>query len=372
MNNDFPGTSRPPEAPDSTPPVIVALSSNERYFPGLYCTVVSLLLNLDPRRTASFFILDGGITKESKARLEDVARRIRPETLIEWLQIDEALFKDAQVRPGKSRMQYTRIALPNLLRQPKCLYLDCDILVFRDVSELFDLQLNQDCPFAAVPDCETVTLSDDGPAVAAGLGLPPDGAYFNSGVLLMDLEELRREDLLHSALDFLRTWRGQHRFHDQTAINFLFSGRIQTLASCWNWGAWQFDAQDDNKLDCLLHFTSAAPWLGGKPGPAQAVFETFAAEAGMSVERNSVEFRRNRRKWLIRNALSPVRLLGFPLLSFVHGMRGNREKAVAYRGAARYWLDYILDAPGRRRRYQARRSMIQQTRMVPNASLFQV
>lgn len=370
MSIDFPEASRPQTAPGAGAPVVVALASNERYFPGLYCTVVSLLLHLDSRRTASFYILDGGIAEESKARLGDVAERIRPGARIEWLQIDEALFKEAQVRPGKSRMQYTRIALPNLLRQPKCLYLDCDILVFRDVSELFDLPLNPGCSFAAVPDCETVTLADDGPAVAAGMGLPLDGAYFNSGVLLMDLEQLRREDLLRNALEFLRTWKGKHRFHDQTAINFLYSGRIQTLAPCWNWGAWQFDAQDDNKLDCLLHFTSSAPWLGGKPGPAQVVFETFAAEVGLAVDRNSVEFRRNRRKWLLRNALSPVRLLGFPLLSFVHGIRGDSEKALAYRGAARYWLEFILNAPGRNRRYHARQSMIQQSRMVPDPSLF--
>ena len=48
-------------------------------------------------------------------------------------------------------MTYCRILLPHLLDVPRVIYLDCDVLVFRDLSQLFDLELAPGKVLAAVP-----------------------------------------------------------------------------------------------------------------------------------------------------------------------------------------------------------------------------
>ena len=48
-------------------------------------------------------------------------------------------------------MTYCRILLPQLLGVPRLIYLDCDLLVFRDLTEPFDLQLSPGKLIAAVP-----------------------------------------------------------------------------------------------------------------------------------------------------------------------------------------------------------------------------
>ena len=41
-------------------PLVIALASNERYFPGLYCALASALSHLDATREADVRVLDGG------------------------------------------------------------------------------------------------------------------------------------------------------------------------------------------------------------------------------------------------------------------------------------------------------------------------
>ena len=47
-------------------PVVIALASNERYFPGLYCAVASALSHLDATREVDLKVLDGGISQTSR------------------------------------------------------------------------------------------------------------------------------------------------------------------------------------------------------------------------------------------------------------------------------------------------------------------
>ena len=69
-------------------------------------------------------------------------------------------------------MAYCRILLPQLVDVPRLMYLDCDVLVFRDLTELFDFELSPGRVIAAVPDSETSSLADDSIALAKAMKLP--------------------------------------------------------------------------------------------------------------------------------------------------------------------------------------------------------
>src|SRR5438093_1996247 len=338
-------------------PVVIALVSNERYFPGLYCAVISALSQLNSARTADLKVLDGGLSQKSKETVSELVERLGRTASVEFITVDAAVFRDAALGPGQSHMTYCRILLPHLLDVPRLIYLDCDVLVFRDLAQLFDLELAPGKVLAAARDSETLSLADDSPTIADAINLPREGAYFNCGVMLMNLDELRKQDFFERAVEFLNR-KSAYRFWDQSAINFLLYGQIDELPEYWNRASWRFDAQQNNDLDCVLHYTTSAPWLGGTRGSAQVLFERLAMDAGLPVNRQAADFKRKRRQELFRNALAPFRALAFPLLSLFYKIAGQNEKCAAYQKAARYWLYYIFNAPRRRRLHRQRNQEI--------------
>jgi len=339
-------------------PVALGLASNERYFPGLYCAVASALSHLSKERSVNLFVLDGGISPSSRDALSRLVSRVGAAVRVEFVMVDPSVFDKATLGPGRSHMAYCRILLPELLDVPRLIYLDCDVLVFRDLSKLFDVELSPGKLIAAVPDYETLSLADDSLAVAKAMKVSPEGAYFNSGVMLMNLDALREQHFFQRSIEFLNSWSGKYRFWDQSAINFLLHVQIDELPEYWNRPSWRFDAQQTNDLDCVLHYTTSAPWLGGTRGPAQVLFERLAVDAGLPVNRQAADFKKKRRLEFFRNALAPFRALAFPLVSLFYKIAGQNEKCAAYQKSARYWLHYIFNAPRRRRLHRQRNQEI--------------
>src|SRR6266436_1067231 len=283
-------------------PIVLALASDERYFPGLYCAVASALNHVSRETSVNLRVLDGGISQPSKDRLERLVDRFGNQVRLKFVPADESVFRGATLGPGESHMTYCRILLPHLLDVPRLIYLDCDVLVFRDLSRLFDVELSPGKVLAAARDSETLSLADDSPTIADAINLPPEGAYFNCGVMLMNLDALRKQDFFERAVEFLNR-KSAYRFWDQSAINFLLYGQIDEFPEYWNRASWRFDAQQNNALDCVLHFTASAPWLGGTFGPAQVLFERFAAEADWRINRQFSDFKRSARRHCWRTGI---------------------------------------------------------------------
>ncbi len=340
-------------------PVVIALASNERYFPGLYCAVAGALNHMAAGRSVELWVLDGGISQSSKNILTRLADSFDKSVQLQFVPVDDSIFLGTTPGPGKSHMTYYRILLARVLNVSRLIYLDCDVLVFRDLAELFGHQLSPGKILAAVRDSETLSLGDDSQIVADAMKLRAQGAYFNCGVMLMNLDELRKQNFVERSLEFLETWKGRYRFHDQSAINFLLHDGIDELREYWNRASWQFDQQDNNNLDCVLHYTSSAPWLREIPGPAQALFERFACRAGLAVNRRSAGFKQSQYQWFWRNALAPLRSGAFFILSAIYRISGAWKKAADYRKAARYWFHYLRNFASRRRVHRRRIAEIQ-------------
>jgi lipopolysaccharide biosynthesis glycosyltransferase len=345
-------------------PVVIALASDDRYFSGLYCAVASALTQLSPVRKLDVKVLDGGLSQSSRNTLSRLADRTDRNIELEFVTVDPSLFGAATLGPGRTNMSYCRILLSRLLDVERSIYLDSDVLVFRDLSQLFDHELPSGKMVAAVPDSETLTLGDDSAFLADATGLPADGKYFNAGIMLLDLMQLRKEKFTEQSLDFVAKHRGRYRFHDQSAINFLLHGRIAELPEHWNRPSWRFDTQQNNDLDCVLHYTRSAPWIVTTGGPAQVLFRQLATEAGLSVGSRSFSC------WgFWRSALAPLRAIAFPVLSLCCRLLGKNDRSAAYGKVARYWLGYVRYAPRRRRLYRQRNEEICRMKFDVHASL---
>src|SRR5207237_9727417 len=122
-------------------PVVIALASDERYFPGLYCAIASALSHLNPARKLEVKVLDGGLSQLSRITLSKLAGRIGGDVGLKFVTADASVFGAATIGPGQSRMTYCRILLPQLVNVPRLIYLDCDTLVLRDISYFFAIEV---------------------------------------------------------------------------------------------------------------------------------------------------------------------------------------------------------------------------------------
>src|SRR5207249_79140 len=191
-------------------------------------------------------VLDGGLSRPSTETLSRLVDRVGGPVRLEFVTVHPSVFSKATLGPAQSHMTYCRTLLPHLLDVPRLIYLDCDVLVFRDLSELFDLEFSPGKILAAVPDSETLTLGDDSRTVAGAMSLPALRRYFNVGVMLLNLGELTKQNFTERSLEFLKNWRGHYQFCEQSAINFLLHEQIHELPECWNRASWRFDEQQNN------------------------------------------------------------------------------------------------------------------------------
>ena len=97
------------------------------------------------------------------------------------------------------------------------------------MRQLFRINL-QGFPVAAVGDCY---ISGQDFAERWGLA-PSDLGYFNSGVLLIDLKQVREGRLFTKALAFIVEHGSALRFTDQDALNYVFWNRWLRLPMRWN------------------------------------------------------------------------------------------------------------------------------------------
>lgn len=123
-----------------------------------------------------------------------------------------------------------RVLLPELLPDvERALYLDVDTLVLDAIAPLWDIPLGG-ASVAAV----TNVLLDKHRHRPGSLGLPPEQPYFNSGVLLMDLERMRRGHAAEAIRSAARAGGSAFEWPDQDALNVVLGAGHVVLPPRWN------------------------------------------------------------------------------------------------------------------------------------------
>jgi lipopolysaccharide biosynthesis glycosyltransferase len=269
---------------------IVVLAADDHFAMPLAATIRSALDNLAPGRKLRIYVLDAGIKDATKERLI----RSWPDGCyhVEWLRVDESALAGLPVSGHINLVSYYRILIPRVLPIDvrRAIYLDADLIVRTDLSRLWDRDLAGQLCLAA-QDCAAPYL-DSSQALAnyrlcgshlgsaqpvpnfRELGLKPQAAYFNAGVLLINLVAWRNADVSGQSLACLEQHRQHVLWWDQYALNVVLAGRWGQLDARWNQGShvymyptWEQSPFDQPTYDQLrngpyiVHFTTRyKPW----------------------------------------------------------------------------------------------------------------
>jgi lipopolysaccharide biosynthesis glycosyltransferase len=123
-----------------------------------------------------------------------------------------------------------RIFLPELLPDvDRLLYLDSDLIVVDSLAPLWALDLSG-CWVGAV----TNVFQENHLGRPRELGLAGPHVYFNAGVLLMNLAEMRRDGRTQALLDYGVRNAERLEWRDQDALNVVLGERRLALHPRWN------------------------------------------------------------------------------------------------------------------------------------------
>ena len=138
----------------------------------------------------------------------------------------------------------------------KALYLDCDILLKDDISRLYDTKLGNNL-IGAIHDSFVDTNKALGQYVKHRIGVKAK-KYFNAGVILMNLKEMRKFDFKDKFINLLSSVKFDVA-QDQDYLNALCKGRVKFIEEKWNF--MPLESQNVNKKISLIHFNlDYKPW----------------------------------------------------------------------------------------------------------------
>ncbi len=171
----------------------------------------------------------------------------------------------------------------------RVLYIDCDTLVLKSLQKLFFADLGEKT-IGAVPE-PTINIK-----VKKSIGIDVRQMYFNSGVLLIDLNKYREKKFRKRILAYYDNIKESTVFSDQDAINGALCHHIKVLSPRYNFFAnyryWSYKAlinyspsygiipekvyQSAKKDPVILHFAGdERPWYEGNLNPYKKLYKSY-------------------------------------------------------------------------------------------------
>lgn len=151
---------------------------------------------------------------------------------------DERAQRTASLKK-KPPIAFGRLTMDSVLPEhyEKILYLDCDLWIGnREISQLFAMDLDG-YAFGAVFDAGDIVRAAD-PVwhdYKRRLGLEDDTPYFNSGVMMIDRKEFKKQRIGERCLEYIANGGYLGMMNDQSALNAVTKGQWQQLSPIWNW-----------------------------------------------------------------------------------------------------------------------------------------
>ena len=238
----------------------VAFTIDKNYPVFTQIAIFSILENNLSNNHYNFFIVEDNLTKRQKAEMKNLVKKRKQDITFLHISTDKIdhgfnFYENEYLKGRISRIGMARLLLPEILPDyvHKVIYLDSDVIVSDDLEKLYNTNLENN-PLGMVIDIYSVRLYNN-----------PD--YYNSGVIVMDLDMWRDEKITEKIIKyfheniFLFTGKNpKYAAPDQDLLNLLLKNRTTTLHLRWNnLTNMQGESLDD---DGIHHYIGPIkPWL---------------------------------------------------------------------------------------------------------------
>jgi lipopolysaccharide biosynthesis glycosyltransferase len=236
----------------NTIPIIFAIDNNVVMQCGV--TITSLLMNAKEETFYDIYILcdQSRLDVAGRKRLKDAFAE-NSQCRISFVDVGEA-FKDVPLQTNGhiTVATYYRLLIPTLFPQfDKVMYADIDLVVQKDLSELFNSAFPNGELVAAVPDLTIDYKYYFQSILPYNIG-KTEKTYFNAGFLVMNLKRMRVEDVVNA---FIKQTENGHAENDQDVLNVVCDGRTQWIDNIFNFQPNHFANYLWRRKDAQLSFS---------------------------------------------------------------------------------------------------------------------
>ena len=175
----------------------------------------------------------------SDERFDLVKKAVKPNVRVSTHSMEEKIapireYLKVRLRDYYSESIYYRLFIPSMFPDcKKAVYLDCDVVLCDDVAKLYSCNLGSEL-LGAVTDESVIIQPVFRKHVVRHIGVGDPAEYFNSGVLVMNLDGFREERIEEKFTYLLKKYNFNTVAPDQDYLNFLCRGRVKYLPAGWN------------------------------------------------------------------------------------------------------------------------------------------
>ena len=206
---------------------------DDTYIPFLAVSLQSLVDNSSEKNKYEIKIL---YTHVSEENMQKIKKYEKENIKIEFVDLSNNLQKvqgKLYTRNYFTSTTYYRLFIPELYPQyDKVLYIDSDVTILTDIAGLYNQEIGDNL-VAAIPDGAVQTIEVFQEYVEKVIGVIDYNNYFNAGILLMNLKELRKYKFQEKFLYLLEKVKYEVA-QDQDYLNRLCKGRVKLLEDLWN------------------------------------------------------------------------------------------------------------------------------------------
>ncbi len=220
-------------------PIEIALITDDNYVPQTITLIESLLKNKEEQTEYSIHIVCSSLSTENILLLSKYN--------VELVYVKDEFEQFNHTHLYVSSAALFKFNLPKIFKNyDKILYLDVDMIVQKDLTPLYNIQL-RDAYAAVVQDIQCVLSNKDHRRNKLRY-------YFNSGMMLLNLKKMREDDISSKLIDYKLNFP-EGKYMDQDAFNCIFSENIILLSPTYNYIPYSWRKYSREKIMSFFHIT---------------------------------------------------------------------------------------------------------------------
>jgi lipopolysaccharide biosynthesis glycosyltransferase len=257
----------------------IVFAADSEYLQHLSVAILSLIEN-NLENSLNIYIINKSISSVDWANIISLDKA-KKHSFVN-AKIDDAELVGFPTNSRFTIASYYRLLIAEIVPFDKALYIDSDIVVCGNLSELYKTNI-ADFFLAAVEDACFFNRHNE-------LEMSKCSRYFNSGVMLLNLDKWRKNKLKEQAIDFIFRKFNKIKFADQCALNAVVDGNWLRLSPTFNlqtallemdvqfrktrYGS--IDVGDAVKLPIIIHYSGPnKPWQFLNSHPFKALYWNY-------------------------------------------------------------------------------------------------
>ena len=238
------------------------LSANDNYIVPLTVCLTSILEN-HKEESLSIYILQSDFSEKNKKLLLDLSEKYKKNIYL--IDVDHKYYNQVPTLRWSKETYYRLLINETLPRDlDRIIYLDCDIIVNKNLNSLYNLNIDNFC-IAALPESNSEINR-------IRLGLSENGLYFQAGVLLINLIKSRDVINYEKSIDIINRLGVNMIAVDQDIINIVFDNNIKPINNIYNdrditdfnnkklYRFLNWLPKKEKETTKIFHFSSGKPW----------------------------------------------------------------------------------------------------------------